>query len=215
MKKLTAEEFASLLKSRCVAITGGIATGKSTVAGILRSLQYEVIDADHLARDAVRPGTKTLQAITGIFGSAILTPAGHLDREKIRSIVMSDPAERKKLEAIMHPAIQKLFQERVEQSPLSDGQTLFFYEAALIFETGRQDLFHEVWATYCPEETQIRRLCDRSGLSRADALKILAAQMPALEKATKATRTIPTNGTLEDVKRLVEDSIKKLVPRHV
>lgn len=212
MGPLSDKEFLSLLKNQCIALTGGIATGKSTVAEMIRDMGYSVIDADQLARNIVQPGSPALQELVQAFGKEILLQDGQLNRSKIRSLVMSDEASRMRLEGITHPAIQRQFRHEVELLQPSVGEKPFFYEAALIYESGREGLFREVWSTYCPEPIQIERLQTRSSLNHSEALNFLAAQMPAAEKARKAHRTINTDCSLENLRSKVEDFIKGLAP---
>ena len=204
MGSLSESDFTHLLKSRCIGLTGGIATGKSTVAAILRTLAFIVIDADQLARDVTLPGEATLDSIKRRFGPEVILADGSLDRDALRKIVMADPAERKALEAITHPAIHQKFKEKIEASNIPGSSSVFFYEAALLFETGRDGLFKEIWATTCPEELQLERLVKRSGLSPDDAQKMLASQMPASLKAKKSTKVIDTNCGLDELRGKVQ-----------
>ena len=194
------------IKNYCIVITGGVATGKSVVASMLRKLGYTVIDADQLAREVVQPGRPALKMIAEAFGQDLLNHDGQLNRYKLREIVMRDDAARKKLEGILHPAIQTAFESTVKTQKLGHGK-IFFYEAALVFEIGRDHLFKECWATYCSEETQIQRLQQRSHLTRQQCLDIIRAQMPAGLKAAKANRQIDTEVGLAEV----EENIKNLV----
>lgn len=213
--KLSSDEFAQHLKKWCIALTGGIATGKSTVAAILRSKGFTVIDADQLARDVVKPGSPTLQAIKESFGERVIASSGELDRRALREIIARDDMLRKKLEELTHPAIQNQFQSKVENSGLLRESKTFFYEAALIFESHRAPLFRAVWATYCPEGIQIERLCQRSGLSKDEARLLISTQMPAKEKSLKADITINTDCSMNLLTSQVEDLLKTcLLARH-
>lgn len=212
MAEISEADFLTLLKTKCVGLTGGVATGKSTVAQILRDLGKTVIDADQLARDVVKPGTSTLQDVVNAFGNDILHHDGHLDRSKLRMIVMNDTVQRKRLEAIIHPAIHKRFKKIVEDLKMQHSGKTFFYEAALIYEAGRENIFKEIWATTCPQDVQVARLCHRSKISKQDAHKIIAAQMPVSEKAPKAALLIDTNCPLEDLRMQVEELVKVRAP---
>lgn len=210
MSPLSDDDFKLLLKTRCIGITGGIATGKSTVAQILRDLGQTVIDADQLARDVTKPGTIVVQELVQQFGEEILARDGQLDRAKLRSIVMSNSNKRKTLESIIHPAIHRKLKKIIEDLQLADSRQTFFYEAALIFETGREQLFKEIWATTCPAAIQIERLCERSKISQEEALKIIANQMPNEEKARRAKLSLDTSCTLEELRLQVEECVKNL-----
>ncbi len=197
--------FEHLLKHWGIALTGGIATGKSTVAGILRQRGFIVIDADILARQVVAvPGSPVLSSIVKAFGVDILDTSGNLDREKLRSIVFSDTAARVKLEAIMHPAIRNALHDELQKKGLDRQPQIFFYEAALIFETKTPKDFREVWVTECPRAMQLERLQRQRGVPHGLAEKILAGQMDASAKANLANRVIDTSGTLKAVDESVE-----------
>jgi dephospho-CoA kinase len=201
MTNLTDTQFEIILKQRCIALTGGVATGKSTVAKLLKELGYIVIDADHLARKVVEPQTSVFREVVKSFGPDILAKSGTIDRDRLRQLVMTKPSMRKQLENIIHPAIQQQFKTAVEEHNLDKTPTTFFYEAALIFEAARNHLFKEVWATYCPPEIQLARLCSRSNLSQTEALALINNQMPALKKAELADHIIDTNTTLDTLRQ--------------
>lgn len=203
----TVETAKTSIKQWCIALTGAVATGKSTVANILRSMGIVVIDADKLARDVVEPGQSTFKQIVATFGTKILDQSGKLDRASLRDIVMADPEARKTLERIIHPAIQSQFENHVINQKLGHGQ-LFFYEAALIFELNRDHLFRETWATTCDEACQLERLQNRSKLSHEKCLQIIGAQWSADRKAKLATRTIDTNCSLTELVGKVKELIK-------
>lgn len=208
MNPKTGDHARVIIKHWCIALTGSVATGKSTVAKILKSMGLPVIDADTLAREVVRPGQPTLQKIVDAFGLNVINNDGELDRDKLREIVMGNPSARKTLEAIMHPAIQDCFETAVIRQNLGHGQ-LFFYEAALIFELHRESLFRETWATTCDENCQLKRLQDRSKLPREKCLEMIRSQWPADRKAKLATRSIDTNCSLADLTRKVKELVKE------
>ncbi len=212
MNGLSEDQFKKVLKTQCIGLTGGVATGKSTVAQILRDLGKTVIDADQLARDVVKPGSNALSELIQHFGRNIVTKDGQLDRAKLRTLVMDDPDQRKTLEGIIHPAIHRSLKKIVEDLNLHQTKKSFFYEAALIFETGRDQLFRELWVTSCPEDIQLSRLCDRSKLSKSEALKFIAAQMPQTEKTRKASLVLDTNCSLDELRQQVEDCVKAKAP---
>lgn len=197
------------LRDRCkkygIALTGGIATGKSTIARLLRDLGELVIDADQLARDITAPGSEGLKALCQTFGQQILTTDGALDRKKMRQVVFADPSARTTLESITHPLIQKALSAMLDQAFDHHGPRRFFYEAALIYEVGRDKDFAEVWSTYCSEETQLKRLMARDKISLEEARGTLKNQWPALEKAQRAHFTINTE--------VPEDQLKSVLDR--
>jgi len=203
----TTSIFLENIQSWCIAITGAVATGKSTVAGILRNLGFTVIDADHLAREVVQPGQLTLDSIIREFGQSILKDTGELNRDKLRTVVMHDETARKKLESIIHPAIEQAFRAEVSTQNLGHGK-IFFYEAALIFERNRQDIFRETWVTTCSEKTQLQRLQARSGLPIASCKQIIDSQWSAAKKSTLGTRVINTDCDKESLIMNIKDLVK-------
>jgi dephospho-CoA kinase len=206
-KPKTGDDGQAIIKQWCIALTGAVATGKSTVGTILKSMGMTVIDADQLARDIVQPGQPTLEKIREAFGAGVISKEGILDRDKLRDIVMTDPSTREKLEAIMHPAIQARFETCVTTNKLGRGQ-IFFYEAALIFELGREHLFRETWATTCDEPCQLERLQERSKLPRDKCLDIIRAQWSAERKAKLANRSIDTQCSTDDLTKKIKELIK-------
>jgi dephospho-CoA kinase len=202
-----ADKADAAIKERCIGLTGAVATGKSTVGGILRSFGLDVIDADKLARDVVQPGQPTLQKIVDAFGTRILDEEKELDRSKLRDLVMTDQYARKSLERIIHPAIQSRFKEYVHHHHVGQSK-LFFYEAALIFELHREQLFKETWATTCDEASQLERLQKRSNLPVDKCLEIIEAQWPAARKAQLATRIIDTNCSIPELTEKIKELIK-------
>lgn len=203
-------DASQLIKNYGVALTGGIATGKSTVAQILRRHGYLVIDADQLARDIVAVGTPGLAQVLAIFGPAITSSDGSLDRRILREMIMQNPLARQKLEAITHPLIRQALSDRLNELGLTQKPKLFFYEAALIIETGNAKNFLAVLATYCPRSTQLARLQARDGIDLQQAEASLASQMPADEKARLATLTIATDCSLSELEQRVAEAISHL-----
>jgi dephospho-CoA kinase len=203
----TGDPTRAIIKQWCVALTGAVATGKSTVGDILRSMGITVIDADQLAREIVQPGEPTLEKILEAFGAGVFAKDGTIDRVKLRDLVMGDPEARKTLESIMHPAIESRFETLVKTQNLGNGM-LFFYEAALIFERRREDLFRETWVTTCDESLQLERLQKRSKLPRDKCLEIIRAQWPANQKAKLGTRCIDTNCSLAELTGKVKEMVK-------
>lgn len=181
---------------RVIGLTGGIASGKSSVARLLEEQGIPVIDADQLARDAVLPGTTALRQIAAYFGERVLAGDGSLDRTVLAEIVFADPAARRILEGIMHPAIKKLAEERLAK--LRDRKVpVAIYMAPLLIEAGATDRVDEIWVVYVDRETQLRRLMVRDGLSRHQAEQRLDAQMPMTEKAGYGNVVIDNNATPE------------------
>ncbi|HMN01704.1 MULTISPECIES: dephospho-CoA kinase [Geobacter] len=194
-----------------IGLTGGIASGKSTVSRILERLGAVVIDADQLAREAVMPGVPAHRAIVDTFGGGVLLPDGTIDRKALGSIIFADSSARKRLEAIMHPAIRALAEQRLAELRRS-GAPVAVYMAALLVEAGATDRVDEVWVVYVDRETQVRRVMARDGLSRSEAEQRLAAQMSMEEKAARGQVVIDNNGTPEELERRVEEIWAKRFP---
>ena len=176
-----------------IALTGGIATGKSHVAGRLREAGVPVVDADQLSREVVEPGTPGLAAIVARFGSDILASTGSLDRARLGQIVFRDAAARRDLEAIVHPAVR----QRVDNffTGLPEATPLAVADIPLLFETGGERRFDKVIVVACSPDTQIARVMARNGLSRADAERRVASQLPIENKVRRADYVIKTDGT--------------------
>ena len=185
-----------------IGLTGGIASGKSSVARILERLGATIIDADLLAREAVLPGTSAHQAIVAAFGTEILLPDATIDRKALGRIVFAAPDARRRLEAITHPAIARLAEERLAAARQS-GAPAVFYVAPLLIEAGATGRVDDIWVVYADRETQISRLTERDAIRREEAEQRLAAQMSMEEKATYGSAVIDNRGTPEETERQV------------
>jgi len=187
-----------------VALTGGIATGKTYCLARLAALGAPVIDADRLARDAVAPGTTGLAAVTARFGSEVLEPDGALDRARLAAIVFADPDARRDLERIIHPIVYRGISDWTA-GLASAGRPLAVADVPLLYETGHDRDFDRVVVAACPPDLQVRRLAGRDGLAEPEARRRLAAQWPIERKRASADYVIDTGGTLEATDRQVED----------
>ena len=181
-------------------LTGGIATGKSTVAERLRTLGATVIDADQVSRDVVLSGSEALQAIEAVFGDAILNRDGTLNRAALGDIVRADHSARKKLEAITHPHIRAEILRRTQEA-IDAGAPAVFVEAALLVETGSASLYPSLWVVRCAHETQVSRLMARNGFDRNTAEEWIATQMPVDQKAQHASVVIDNDSDLDSLIR--------------
>jgi dephospho-CoA kinase len=189
---------------RVIGLTGGIASGKSTVARMLEQLGAVVLDADLLAREVVAPGGPAYQALIYAFGTAILNPDLTINREVLARIVFSDPAERKRLEGITHPAIGRLAEERLAELA-GKGYDVVFYMAPILIEAGVTSRVDEIWVVYVDAPTQLRRLMARDRSNREDALRRISAQMPMDEKRKFGDVVIDNSGTPEETERQVRE----------
>jgi dephospho-CoA kinase len=188
---------------RLIGVTGGIATGKSTVDRLLAAHGASVIDADELAREAVRPGEPALDAVVARFGREVLLPNGNLDRGRLGEVVFADPEARRDLERITHPRINELMGERIA-SALAGPAPLVAVDIPLLFESAREAMFEGVLLVYASPEVQVRRLRERNGLDEAAALQRLAAQLPIDEKRDRATWIIDNSDGLDATSRAVD-----------
>lgn len=195
-----------------IGLTGGIASGKSTVARMLAARGATVVDADLLAREVVEPGTPGLAEIVAEFGEGVLDADGHLDRAALAAVVFADEGRRRRLEAITHPRIGALMAERVA-SALAAGAPLVVVDIPLLFEGGRQTTVEGVLVVYADEATQMRRLVERDGLAEDEARRRIAAQMPIEEKRRRATWVIDNGGTVEDTEAQVRSWWEAVVGR--
>ena len=177
-----------------VGLTGGIATGKSTVATLLRDLGAEIIDADVLAREVVEPGEPALDEIVTEFGRSVLESTGRLDRKALGAIVFAEPERRRKLEAITHPRIRERFQRGLDALAARDFRGLVFFDAAVMIESGNYRNMDRLVVVVADEPTQITRLMARDGIARDEALRKIRSQMPLAEKAKLADYVIDTSG---------------------
>lgn len=197
---------------RVIGLTGGIATGKSTVAGFLEERGAVVIDADVLSREAARPGRPVLERIAAAFGKEVLLPDGTLDRKRLGDIVFASPEKRRRLEEIMHPEIRRLADERINRLA-GEGHALVFYMAPLLIEAGALDRVDEVWVVTVRPEIQLERLMRRNNIGRAEAERIISSQMPLAEKERYGKLLIDNSGTPEETRRLLAKIWEREVER--
>lgn len=191
-----------------VGLTGGIASGKSTVAELLAELGATIIDGDQLAREVVEKGTPGLARVVEAFGPGILTPDGRMDRAKVGRIVFNDDEKRKVLEGIVHPLVFERYAELEAAAP-DDG--LVVHDIPLLAESGRADTFDAVIVVEAPEEVQVERMLRDRGWTRADAESRIAAQATPEQRRAIATHLIVNTGTREELRKRVEEVYADLV----
>ena len=193
---------------RKIALTGGIATGKTYVASRLRKAGVPIVDADALSREVVEPGSPALSAIRKRFGPDAVRRDGTMDRVRVGQIVFKDKRARLDLEAIIHPAVIKAINDFFNALP---KRTPFAVaDIPLVYETGRDKDFDAIIVVACPRDMQLQRLMERNKLSKEDAERRLAAQLPIGEKVKKATYVINNDGSYESTNAQVDELIKKL-----
>mgnify|MGYP003385152824 CR=1 FL=1 len=169
-----------------VGLTGGVATGKSTVAKMLKQCGAVVIDADQLARDVVEPGKPAWREIVTLFGKAVLNPDRSLNRQALAAIVFRHPAKRRALETIIHPRVAREQIRLTREAARQDPQSVVIYDVPLLFEAGIDKRVDQTIVVTADRETQIARLKKRNGLSRTDAIRRIKSQMPLQEKCRLA-----------------------------
>lgn len=190
-----------------VGLTGGIASGKSTVAAILADLGAVVIDADQLAREVVAPGTPGLARVVETFGAEVLTPEGAMDRAKVGAIVFADAEQRARLEAIIHPRVRERGAE-LERDAGPDA--IVVHDIPLLVETGQQGTFDAVIVVDVPEDVQVARMMRERDWSEADARARIAAQASRADRRAAATYLIENGGTREDLRHKVTEVFDQL-----
>jgi dephospho-CoA kinase len=194
---------------KLLGLTGGIASGKSTVAAILRRLGAAIINADELSREVVQPGQEAWKEIVDTFGPAILQEDKTLDRRKLRKIVFDNPEARKKLEAIIHPRVRALAEKKIRELAAT-GSSIIVYEVPLLFEAQIHLWLRPVILVACDVETQKKRLLERDRLTEAEAQQHLDAQMSLEDKRKLADYVIENNGDLEELERQLRGVLQKI-----
>lgn len=190
-----------------VGLTGGVASGKSTVSAILRELGAIVIDGDQLAREVVEKGTPGLAAVVEAFGPEVLTDHGDLDRPKLGAIVFNDEQKRRTLEGIVHPLV---FERVVELEANAPEGALVVHDIPLLAETGRADSFDAVIVVDVPTEVQVDRMLRDRGWTEEDARSRIGAQASREDRRAIATYVIENTGTLDDLRRKVTEVFDQL-----
>ncbi len=190
--------------SRTFGLTGGIASGKSTVARFFEELGAKTLDADRLGHDLLQPSLPAYQEVIGHFGEDILDASGAVDRKRLGSRVFSDLQALRILNAILHPRIIEMIGEQVRRFHGEDPGALILVDAALIYEADLSACFIKVIVAWCQPEQQLERLMAKAGLARDEAERRIAAQMPAEEKRRRADYVIDCSGTKENARQQVE-----------
>ncbi len=191
-----------------VGLTGGVASGKSTVAAVLRDLGAVVIDADELAREVVEPGTPGLAAVVEEFGEEVLSDEGHLDRAALGAVVFADEERRRRLESILHPLIRARGAELEAEAAVG---SIVVHDIPLLVESGQADRFDAVLVVDVPVQEQVERMVRDRGWTREDAEARVAAQADREERRAVATYVIDNTGTRDDLRERVTEVVGKLV----
>lgn len=186
---------------KIIGLTGGIASGKSTVSRMLSALGAHIVDADQIAREIVTPGSEALSEIVAYFGQEILTPDGALKRGELARIVFNDPEALRELNRITHPRIIAAIKARIKEAAAHSSVVVL--DAALLIELNLETLVNETWLVYVQPEIQLQRIFERESISRADAEKIISAQLPVEKKIKAADICIDNSGTLEALQQRI------------
>ena len=194
--------------AKLIGITGGIASGKSTVTNCLRHKGYQVIDADQVVHELQAKGGKLYQALVSWLGSAILNEAGELDRPKLSQLIFSSQENLAKSSQLQNAIIRQELADRRDQ--LAKTEETFFMDIPLLFEQDYADWFDEVWLVYVNPETQIKRLKARNGYSQEEAQQRLASQMKLEDKVPYADFVIKNDGNLEELIEQIDKKLRRL-----
>ena len=197
--------------ARIIGITGGIASGKSTVTEFLRQQGYQVIDADQVVHELQEPGGRLYQALLSTFGPAILQEDGRLDRPKLGAMIFGDPELLAQSSQIQNQIIREELAGR--RDLLAETEDIFFMDLPLLFELQYEDWFDQIWLVDVTEKTQLSRLMTRNALSQEEAEKRIAAQLSLQEKRNRADVLIDNNGPLELTQEQLRDTLQKLERR--
>ena len=196
---------------RIIGITGGIASGKSTVTEFLRQQGYQVIDADQVVHELQEPGELLYQALLSTFGSSILQEDGRLDRPKLGAMIFGNPELLEQSSQIQNQIIREELADR--RDLLAETEDIFFMDLPLLFELGYESWFDQIWLVDVTEETQLSRLMTRNALSQKEAEKRIAAQLSLQEKRNRADVLIDNNCPLELTQEQLRDTLQKLERR--
>ncbi len=191
-----------------IGLTGGIASGKSTVSAMLVQKGAALIDADQIAREVVLPGSPVLDQVFQRFGQALRMENGALDRKKLGEIVFADASARKDLEALLHPPIRNIMKERMQQWEQAEPNRLVVVDVPLLFENNLQGMFAQTVLVYVPEEVQLERLMIRDGLGRDAARRRIDAQMSIERKKDFADVVIDNSGSLDQTEIQIDEFLR-------
>lgn len=197
-----------------VGLTGGIATGKSTVSEMLRHRGAAIVDADQVARNVVKPGTEGSRRVRERFGDGVFGPGGELNRTALREIVFRDATAREELNGILHPLIIRQMREEEQEYRKADPARPVILDVPLLIEENLTYLADTVVLVHIPEKLQLKRLMDREGISEAEAIRMIKAQMPIDEKKRFADVLIDNSGTWADTERQVDALWETLVSKN-
>ena len=186
-----------------IGLTGGIGTGKSQVARMLKALGAVIVDADQVGHEAYTPNSEPWQAVIDAFGKDIVQPSGEIDRRKLGGIVFSDPDQMIKLNGIMHPRMARMVAERLE-TYRAEGTAVVVVEAAVLFEAGWDVLVDEIWTTESPKQDVVSRLKTRNGLSEEEVVKRIDSQLSTEEREARSAVVVDNSGDMSTLEHTVK-----------
>ena len=193
-----------------IGLTGGIATGKSTVSAMLKKAGAVIIDADRIAREVVRKGLPAYREIIAHFGTGVLLPDGQINRNLLGDIIFNDHQKKQLLNGIVHPHVNDEVNRQIQQIQKNHPKAVIVLDVPLLIEAGMHTGLSDVIVVYAPQRIQIKRLMHRDHISEADALARVRSQMPIEEKKKKATIVIDNSGTIENTRKQTLDIFKQL-----
>jgi len=194
---------------KIIGLTGGIGSGKSTVSRFLAEMGATVIDADRIGHELLQPGTSAWREVVAAFGRELVAANGTVDRDKLGKLVFGDEKARQRLNRIMHPKIKEKVSKLIERYR-KEGKSVVVLEAPLLLEAGWPSLVDEVWVTVASESTVLRRLRERGGLSRTEALSRIRSQLSPQERIEQADVVIDTECSLDELKAKIKKLWQKL-----
>ncbi|WP_096202721.1 dephospho-CoA kinase [Bacillus sp. FJAT-45350] len=191
-----------------IGLTGGIASGKSTISNLLKTYGIAVIDADQIARDVVEPGNDAYKQIVEHFGTEILETDGTIARKKLGTVIFNDPKERKTLNGIVHPAIRQKMRDEKDRY-FEEGEEVVVYDIPLLFESDLRHMVDKTLLVYVDDNVQFERLLHRDQTTKEEAQSRINSQMPLTEKKSLADEVIDNNGTIEQTEAQLQAILKK------
>jgi dephospho-CoA kinase len=196
---------------KLIGLTGGVGSGKSTVAAILHDLGADIVDADEASHAVYAPGTPGFDAVVLEFGPEYVR-GGEIDRARLGRLVFDDADARRRLNAIVHPLVREWMAERTREAA-ERGAEVVIQDVPLLYENGLEDLFSSVVLVYVPDEVQLERLVEGRGIDADRARAMIAAQMPIDAKRRRAHHVIDNSGTKEETRRQVEEMWAQITGR--
>lgn len=193
-----------------IGLTGGIATGKSTVSAMLKKAGAIIIDADRIARAVVKKGLPAHREIVAQFGTEVLLPDGEINRTLLGDIIFKDHLKKQLLNSIVHPHVKKEVNRQIKQIEKKHRQAVVILDIPLLIEAGMHDDLSEIIVVYAPQDAQIKRLMQRDHISEADALARVKSQMPIEEKKQQATLVIDNSGSIDHTREQTLDMFRRL-----